>query len=313
DAPSDIAWSRNARNLISALHSTSGFGVRPAEYSRRNSANTRSLYSAEKLTASSSTPITSAAAAAAIRSWRVEQYSSSSPYSQVLMHRPTTSQPRRLSSSAATEESAPPDMPMTMRSAMANGKRPCAAAGLGGAAGIAADEVRHARDTAADGLVRRRVRETDVLSLAGDARAEMNVGEHRHAGFVEQAPAELLGVGRADHAAGLGDVRPGVEGAAGHEAGDARDPVEQPDDQVAPREERRAHLLGVVLRAQDRFDRRPLRDLRGARVGVRHPAHELGREHRVRREPEPPAGHGPGLGRAVRDDGALVHPGQRRD
>src|ERR1041384_1836119 len=63
-----MAWSRNALNLISALHSTSGFGVRPAEYSRRNSANTRSLYSAEKLTASSSLPLTSAAAAALVAS-----------------------------------------------------------------------------------------------------------------------------------------------------------------------------------------------------------------------------------------------------
>ncbi len=78
-------------NLISALHSTSGFGVRPAEYSRRNSANTRSLYSAAKLTASSSMPITSATAAASIRSCRVEQYSSSSSSSQFFMKRPTTS------------------------------------------------------------------------------------------------------------------------------------------------------------------------------------------------------------------------------
>ena len=43
-----MAWSRKALNLISALHSTSGLGVRPAGYSRRNSANTRSLYSAAK-------------------------------------------------------------------------------------------------------------------------------------------------------------------------------------------------------------------------------------------------------------------------
>ena len=35
DAPSVIAKSRNARNLISRLHSTSGFGVRPALYSFR--------------------------------------------------------------------------------------------------------------------------------------------------------------------------------------------------------------------------------------------------------------------------------------
>src|SRR3954468_10261282 len=113
-----MAWSRNALNLISALQSTSGFGVRPAAYSRRNSANTRSLYSAEKLTASSSMPMTSAAAAASIRSWRVEQYSSVSSSSQFFMKRPTTSYPSRLRSSAATDESTPPDIPTTTFSAI---------------------------------------------------------------------------------------------------------------------------------------------------------------------------------------------------
>ena len=63
-----MAWSRKALNLISALHSTSGLGVRPAWYSRRNSANTRSLYSAAKLTCSISMPITSATAAASTKS-----------------------------------------------------------------------------------------------------------------------------------------------------------------------------------------------------------------------------------------------------
>src|SRR4051812_7904092 len=109
-----MAWSRKALNLISALHSTSGFGVRPAEYSRRKSANTRSLYSAAKLTASSSMPMTSAAAAASTRSSRVEQYSSSSSSSQFFMKRPTTSWPARLSSSAATAESTPPERPTTI-------------------------------------------------------------------------------------------------------------------------------------------------------------------------------------------------------
>jgi hypothetical protein len=54
-------------------------------------ANTRSLYSAAKFTASSSMPIASAAAAASIRSSRVEQYSSLSSSSQFFMNRPTTS------------------------------------------------------------------------------------------------------------------------------------------------------------------------------------------------------------------------------
>src|SRR3954471_18639917 len=117
-----MAWSRKAVNLISALHSTSGLGVRPAEYSRRNSANTRSLYSAEKFTASRSMPMTSAAAAASIRSCRVEQYSSWSSSSQFFMKRPTTSQPARFRSSAATDESTPPDMPTTTRSGIFRGE-----------------------------------------------------------------------------------------------------------------------------------------------------------------------------------------------
>src|SRR5439155_17767245 len=112
-----MAWSRKALNLISALHSTSGFGVRPAAYSRRKSANTRSLYSAEKLTASSSMPIASAAAAASIRSSLVEQYTSSSS-SQFFMNRPTTSLPARFNSNAAAAQSTPPDIPTTTFSAI---------------------------------------------------------------------------------------------------------------------------------------------------------------------------------------------------
>lgn len=88
-----MAWSRKALNLISALHSTSGFGVRPAEYSRRNSANTRSLYSAAKLTCSISMPSTSATAAASTKSTFDEQYSLSSSSSQFFMKMPTTSCP----------------------------------------------------------------------------------------------------------------------------------------------------------------------------------------------------------------------------
>lgn len=73
---------QNALNLISELHSTSGLGVRPAWYSRRNSENTRSLYSLAKFTASRSMPIFSAALAASRKSWRLEQYSLSSSSSQ---------------------------------------------------------------------------------------------------------------------------------------------------------------------------------------------------------------------------------------
>src|SRR6185312_8907875 len=112
-APRARAWSRNALNLISALQSTSGFGVRPARYSARKLAKTRSLYSAEKLTASMSMPIFSAAETASTRSSRVVQCSSSSS-SQFFMKSATTSWPARFRSSAATAESTPPDMPTTI-------------------------------------------------------------------------------------------------------------------------------------------------------------------------------------------------------
>src|SRR5690349_859890 len=112
-APSEIAWSRNALNLISALQSTSGLGVRPARYSARKLANTLSLYSAEKFTASMSMPIFSAADTASTRSSRVVQCSASSSSSQFFMKSATTSWPARLSKSAATAESTPPDIPTT--------------------------------------------------------------------------------------------------------------------------------------------------------------------------------------------------------
>src|SRR3982750_1555676 len=114
-APTRIAWSRKALNLIAALHSTSGLGVRPAWCSRRNSANTRSLYSAAKLTCSISMPSTSATLAASRKSWRVEQYSSSSSSSQFFMKMPMTSCPCFFNRWAVTAESTPPDKPTTTR------------------------------------------------------------------------------------------------------------------------------------------------------------------------------------------------------
>jgi len=65
-------------------------GVRPASYSCRKSANTRSLYSALKLTTSRSMPITSHTEATSTRSCRVEQYSESSSSSQFFMNSPVT-------------------------------------------------------------------------------------------------------------------------------------------------------------------------------------------------------------------------------
>src|SRR5674476_61952 len=114
-APSCMAWSRKALNLISALHRMSGLGVRPAWYSLRKELNTRSLYSLEKLTASMGMPMVSATETASSKSWRDEQYSSLSSSSQFFMNRPITSYPCSLSNRAETEESTPPDMPTTIR------------------------------------------------------------------------------------------------------------------------------------------------------------------------------------------------------
>ena len=83
------------------------------------------------------------------------------------------------------------------------------------------------------------------------------------------------------------------------------------DDQVAPLEEARAHVIGGVLRTGDRRDRRPLRDLRRARFGVGDPAREHRRQRAVGDVADAPAGHRPGLRRAVADDRALEHVGSR--
>ena len=112
-APKLIAWSKKALNLISALHKISGLGVRPALYSLKKLSNTRSLYSALKLTASISMPILSAIETASIRSCLLEQYSSVSSSSQFFMKRPVTSYPCSLSNRAVTDESTPPERPTT--------------------------------------------------------------------------------------------------------------------------------------------------------------------------------------------------------
>jgi hypothetical protein len=69
----------------------------------------------------------------------------------------------------------------------------------------------------------------------------MDVGEHRNPRFVQQALPELLRVGGADAAAGLGDVRPHVERAARDLALHARHLVQQADDQVSSLEKRIFH------------------------------------------------------------------------
>src|SRR3954466_11034749 len=185
--------------------------------------------------------------------------------------------------------------------------------GAGGFLRVFPNEFCHPADTGLDRLPGGRIGEPHVLAFAWDARAEVDVGEQRHARLVQQALPELLGILCAHQAAGLGDVRPDVERAAGILALYARHLVQQPDDEVAALLEALFHGLGGILRPIDRLERRPLADLGGAGVRVGDPAGEDGRERRVRREPDAPAGHRPGLRGAVGNDRALVHSWDLRD
>src|SRR5882762_6216246 len=108
-----------------------------------------------------------------------------------------------------------------------------------------------------------------MLPFAWHAATEVDISEHRYPGLREQALAELFGIRGTDHAAGLGNVRPDVEGAARNLTLHARHLVQEPHDQVAPLEEAIAHGARGVLRPVDRLRGRPLADLRGAGVGVR--------------------------------------------
>ena len=152
-----------------------------------------------------------------------------------------------------------------------------------------------------------------MLAIARHTATEMDVGQYRDAGLVQQAPAERLRIRAAGQLAGFGHVGPGVERPAGRRAGDARHVVEQPHDEVAAFEEARAHGVGGVLGPGDRGDRRPLRDLRRAGLGVGDPAREDRRQRAVGHVTDAPSGHRPCLGRAVADDRALQHARARRE
>ena len=100
-------------------------------------------------------------------------------------------------------------------------------------------------DAVLDRRVRCRVREADVLSVAGHAAAEVDVGEHGDARLVQQALAKLLRICRADAPARLGHVRPCVERAARVWHFTPGTSFSRPHDQVAPLEEARVHRLGA--------------------------------------------------------------------
>src|SRR5688572_23858117 len=109
-APRSCAASRKCLNLISRLHSTSGFGVRPAAYSARKCANTPSQYSREKSRKWIGIPSRPLTATASRRSSSARQ--SPLPSSaQFCMNKPAIGSPASRRCNAATEESTPPDMP----------------------------------------------------------------------------------------------------------------------------------------------------------------------------------------------------------
>src|SRR5207249_6885144 len=62
-----------------------------------------------------------------------------------------------------------------------------------------------------DRLYGRRVREADMLAIARNAAAEMDIRQHGDAGVVEEPLAEFFRVGAARALAGLGYVRPRVK------------------------------------------------------------------------------------------------------
>src|SRR5438105_15856443 len=95
------------------------------------------------------------------------------------------------------------------------------------------DEVGDARHAFFDRVLRRRVGKANVLTVTGNAPAEVDAGEKRHASFVQQSLAEGFRVCRSGHSTCLRHVGPRVEGAPGHRALDAGYFVQQTYDQVA--------------------------------------------------------------------------------
>src|SRR5947207_2332583 len=82
-----------------------------AEHRAGKDSKTRSQYSVAKFTVCNSMPMRSHAACAALTSSAALQCSAVSSSSQFFINNPTTSCPARLSNSALTDESTPPEIP----------------------------------------------------------------------------------------------------------------------------------------------------------------------------------------------------------
>src|SRR5450756_946830 len=97
-------------------------------------------------------------------------------------------------------------------------------------------------------------------------------------------------------------------------AGDTGDVVESLNDDLAAGQELLSHRLHAILRQGQGLDAGNLCERGGAgrRIGddLGHPLDELARAGCIG---ETPSGHGVGLGHAVHDDCAFLHPGERRD
>ena len=168
--PASRAASRKCLNLISRLHSTSGFGVRPAAYSARKCSNTPSQYSAEKsrkwngMPEPAGRPRTRVAAVVLGRGTRRLPSSSA----QFCMNSPAIGSPASRSSSAATEESTPPDMPtMIARRAHGGSAQVLRAASSGAGAG---QEIRHHAPDQRAAVARR----TGACSSAGVSHSALH-------------------------------------------------------------------------------------------------------------------------------------------
>src|SRR5690242_16599797 len=88
-----------------------------------------------------------------------------------------------------------------------------------------------AGDTLLDRLRRSRIGKADVLAVARDPAPEVNVGEHRDAGLVEQPPAKFFGIAAAGALACPGDIGPRVDRKSTRLALDAGNLIEQAHDQ----------------------------------------------------------------------------------